>query len=663
MTSLSNSDWLSCCIIHDGKRPLERNWVLHPKTPRELEAALKAGHGIGALTGPFSKNLVILDLDGFDTQMHEMADDILPPTGFMSGRGDCLKRHRGYWITDSDFSDELLPRKSTVPGMGITRNAMDDGTYPRFPGKKAYKGQRNGNKYAIEILAAGNQAVIPPSMHPSGQQRQWYGGIPGDPAKISYSDLIARVEKLHLALGGTLHKQAKIEERKPKSSLAKKDKKRSEFEMDELPDSANLENFQQAVLDAGPAIEGEGGRNHTFYVCALAGDYKISHVHAWPILVEWNKNNQGAWQEDELAEILAASNEYRNSAIGCRISSHFLAYENDSVKNAKVFFNTHYSENGLVNYDGDYYAYGDKKWTKLPSGFIENKVQREFESLEKISQRHINDVIRAIKNRSTVYEQRPLPFLLSDPEKNVRNTLIFQNGQLEIKLDNPPIFTFVKHEKDLFSLSHLPYNYYSDALCPQWLQFLKSIWGENSANILQLQEWFGYCLIHSYRWQKIMLLVGASRGGKGIIGNVLRCIIGHDDACGFQLGDLASTFGLQQMANKRVAVLGDAQDVERNKSGQVKGILLSISGDDGVSVNRKYKDIITKNIAARITMLANAMPTFIDNSDALSNRLIVLPFTRTFAGKEDTELQEKLALEFSGIFNWAIEGLKRLGLA
>ena len=48
-----------------------------------------------------------------------------------------------------------------------------------------------------------------------------------------------------------------------------------------------------------------------------------------------------------------------------------------------------------------------------------------------------------------------------------------------------------------------------------------------------------------------------------------------------------------------------------------------------------------------------------ENSNALTGRMIVFKLSKSFWNKEDTDLSTKLDKELSGIFNWAMEGLKR----
>ena len=60
-------------------------------------------------------------------------------------------------------------------------------------------------------------------------------------------------------------------------------------------------------------------------------------------------------------------------------------------------------------------------------------------------------------------------------------------------------------------------------------------------------------------------------------------------------------------------------------------------------------------------MSCSKIPESRDRTYAFYRRWLVIPFEKTFAGKEaDKELRAKLYRELSGILNWALEGLQRL---
>ena len=88
--------------------------------------------------------------------------------------------------------------------------------------------------------------------------------------------------------------------------------------------------------------------------------------------------------------------------------------------------------------------------------------------------------------------------------------------------------------------------------------------------------------------------------------------------------------------------------------------LLSISGEDTLTVNRKYRDQWTGKLPARLMLCSNELPHLGDASMAVAGRFVPLLLTESFYGKEDLTLEDELAAELPGILNWALDGLERL---
>jgi phage/plasmid-associated DNA primase len=126
------------------------------------------------------------------------------------------------------------------------------------------------------------------------------------------------------------------------------------------------------------------------------------------------------------------------------------------------------------------------------------------------------------------------------------------------------------------------------------------------------------------------------------------------------MNDLAGEFGLQGITDKRVLVLPDAHATDTTRRGTMLERIKSITGNDVLSVNRKNLGIVNVKIPARLVLVCNQMPKFLDESGALAARQLPLVFGNSFVGKEDRELRQKLVAELPGIANWALEGLRRL---
>lgn len=190
----------------------------------------------------------------------------------------------------------------------------------------------------------------------------------------------------------------------------------------------------------------------------------------------------------------------------------------------------------------------------------------------------------------------------------------------------------------------------------EWLTFLDSIWGEDKESIRALQQMFGYFLTSDTSQQKLFALVGPPRSGKSTIGRVLKALLGSDAVVNPTLGSLERPFGLAPFVGKLLAIIGDARLGSRSDQAAAVERLLSISGEDPISIDRKNRDPINVRLSTRVLLISNEMPRLHDTSGALASRFVILVMRRSFLGAEDTQLEARLLAELPGIFRWAIAG-------
>jgi putative DNA primase/helicase len=211
-----------------------------------------------------------------------------------------------------------------------------------------------------------------------------------------------------------------------------------------------------------------------------------------------------------------------------------------------------------------------------------------------------------------------------------------------------------------FNRVAVPFDYQPNPPTPtRWLEFLDQLWPDDPDSITALQEFFGYVLSGRTDLHKIMLMVGPARSGKGTIARVLAAMIGQGNVAGPTLASLGTNFGLAPLLGKPLAVVSDARLSGANVH-QVVERLLSVSGEDMITVDRKYRDQWTGKLPSRFLILSNELPRFGDASGAIAHRFVVLIMKRSFLGREDTHLTEELLTELPGILGWALDGLDRI---
>lgn len=236
-----------------------------------------------------------------------------------------------------------------------------------------------------------------------------------------------------------------------------------------------------------------------------------------------------------------------------------------------------------------------------------------------------------------------------------REMLAFKSGSLHIPADE-----FYSPTPALFTTSALEFDYDANAPAPaRWRRFIDELWGEDPESIELLQDFFGYALTPDTVQEKILLVVGPRRSGKGTIGRVLTQLIGASNVVGPTTSSLAGPFGLQPLIGKSLAIVSDARFAGDSIPIVVER-LLAISGEDAVTVDRKYLGSVTMKLPTRFVFLTNELPRLSETSGALAGRFIALRLTRSWYGQEDTRLTDDLLTELPGILLWALDGWRRL---
>ena len=218
----------------------------------------------------------------------------------------------------------------------------------------------------------------------------------------------------------------------------------------------------------------------------------------------------------------------------------------------------------------------------------------------------------------------------------------------------------VIHTPALFNLVSVPFDYDPEAPEPvEWLKFLDSLWPGDEESIGLLQEYFGYVLSGRTDMHKLLALIGPFRAGKGTIARILTRLVGKGNVVGPTLAGLGTNFGLSPLLGKPLAIISDAR-LGSAPSHTVVERLLSITGEDMLTVDRKYREPYSGRLPTRFVMLSNELPRFTDASGAIATRMLILQLTKSFLNKEDRAIESRVVPELPGVLNWALEGLDRL---
>ena len=178
-------------------------------------------------------------------------------------------------------------------------------------------------------------------------------------------------------------------------------------------------------------------------------------------------------------------------------------------------------------------------------------------------------------------------------------------------------------------------------------------------DVMTLQEFLGYCCIPTTKAEKMLFLIGSGGEGKSVLGAVLSGIFGQSMVAG-SLHDLEkSRFALANLEGK-LLLLDD--DMEMSSCGESTVQKRVVTAKAPLSIERKGEQARQAEIYCRLMAFGNvAFSTLYDHSEgAFRRRIILTTKPKPQHRKDDRELSQKILAEKSGVFNWMMEGLKRL---
>lgn len=344
-----------------------------------------------------------------------------------------------------------------------------------------------------------------------------------------------------------------------------------------------------------------------------------------------------------------ARNIYDDHALGEQMT-HLWAHRG----NWMVWRTTRWVEIDLAELRQAVYRVLDRKWFWQPTALA-------FKPCEWSPNKHkVADVLEALA-AVTHLSARIDPPAWTAPLHSAMTTLATQMVSCRNGLFDLPNRALTDHTPDLFNLVSVPLDYDPDATeIAEWLKFMRSLWPDDGDSIALLQDWFGYVLSGRLEQQKMLLMIGPIRSGKGTIARTLEKLMGgKDNVAGPTLAQLGTNFGLASLLGKPLAIISDAR-LGDTPSHVVVERLLSITGEDTLDVDRKFREVCTGKLPTRLVMLSNELPKFRDSSGAVATRMLILRMTESFLNREDKKLDAKLTPELPGILNWALAGLDRL---
>ena len=273
----------------------------------------------------------------------------------------------------------------------------------------------------------------------------------------------------------------------------------------------------------------------------------------------------------------------------------------------------------------------------------------------------VSEVLKAATACGTLVNGAMPQWLDGRKGANPADIVAFQNGLVDTAAFRVGIRELIPPTPAWFSGVACPYNFNPDARCPQWKKFLGEVFPGDEDSVSLLQEWFGYQLVPDNKYEKLMMLVGPPRSGKGTTIEALTAMLGSEQIASTSFSKLAGRFGLHPLLGKLSAVMPDAHITRSTDSKAALEVLKNISGNDAQGVDRKgIHEMPRVHLPVRFTIAVNDLPELPDSAGAVKPRLLLLYFPVSFQGRENPNLKTQIAGEAAGICAWALEGLCRL---
>ena len=661
--------WMPIPVPHRSKNPGFGGWAQLRLTEETLANHFNGRAGnIGVLLGEPSGWLIDVDLD--HPLALKLVDQYLPQTPAIFGRPGKPRSHRLYCVTRPAATKKF---RSKSAGM------------------------------LVEFRSTGCQTIFPPSMHESGEPITWETDR-ADPAVVDPDDLLVAIARLSDAVRVRLGEKAAPRQTPTRASPEPPPRpiprgKTKEQHYATMALRLELNELSQAQ---------EGGRNDrlnqsAFSLGQLVGaglldrsDVEVA-LQSAAEAIGLPQREAAATIRSGLAAGIAQPRQVRTRqnvetvlerAAPSVADGHVALGEKDpatgrivlslkrTLPTAEAFIQQFYTRPEgptILTYAGPTMVWRDNHYVEVEDEALKKQLQRWLHgALRYVVSRRAGELelvdfesnpatvkaaLETVKTHAHVPARVTPPAWLADDPALPPAGEILPCRTLNLHI---PTGKVLPATPSLFTTSALDFDYDPGAEVPElWTKFLEQLWGDDLEQVELLQEWFGYCLTVDTSQQKMLLLVGPKRSGKGTIGRILGRLIGLSNVAGPTTGSLAGQFGLQPLIGKSLAIVSDA----RFKGDHVPTVverLLCISGEDSLTVDRKFMGSVTMKLPTRFMFLTNELPRMTDVSGALAGRFVILRLTQTFYGREDVGLTEKLAAELPGILLWALAGWKRL---
>lgn len=616
-----------------GKKARGLGWQNNPLDWAQVEPHVKAGGNVGLICGQHSDGLILLDID-----------DNLP--GFISS----------------------FPQFETCPR--IERGHAGKGKFilrltAEYTGPKKFKNPQNKHPF-LEVLATGNQGVIPPSRHPEGGQYVCINAgemvptmTPETLTSIAagWADLQATPpDEWPAAPDRSIHDNGSGPDLREavraywtplkvfeyKGLAANGTKKEGEFTrvLGNGGLFANNNGVGWALASAGKGAGGDcfdawhycetGGREYKLPAAQFRDTIKTMATAAGiPISAAPRTRKANQAQAAPAPNETETDNEpqpKQTSPDDSQLAARWLA-----VNKLTAF--------GM----GDFRRYDGGIWAAVELDVIRKEVKKIIDAA-----RH--EGVRPTNGRLTsVLELGRVEIVVNSSRWDAQHDyLICQNGALHI-----PSRQLQAHTPEHYATSRLDFDYDPGALAPTFKAVLEKCIPDAAEFV---QEFAGYALTTDTSHELAMWFYGPPGSGKSTILGGLQAMLGTRAGL-LGLADIErSRFALNNLPGKTLVVSTEQPETFITATHVLNAI---ISGEP-ITIEQKFKDAVNIVPRAKLAWAMNDLPRVNGANNGIMRRVKVVKFPALAAAERDPEVKERIKHEGAGVLNWALEGLARL---
>lgn len=280
------------------------------------------------------------------------------------------------------------------------------------------------------------------------------------------------------------------------------------------------------------------------------------------------------------------------------------------------------------------------------------------EKLKKQSSGFVSDILESVMALPDVHilPGKKAPCSL-DGAINAQSIIAANNVLIDIS--TRPHVTHAITEA-FYTMNYLTYDYKKGVFGEKFAKFLVDITKGDVNLMVLLQQWCGYLLLPTLKYQKFLLCVGDGANGKGVFFDTITAALGTKNVSNVPLARFKDSAALFGTYHKLVNMSNESAN---NLTGDAESALKEYVAGDKMLWEQKYKDAFFDYPTAKLMFATNELPKIRDATDGIWRRMILVPFDAQFKGDAQNpglckELQGPD--ELAGVLNWMIEGAEML---